>query len=283
MSNIKEHQTVLFELLLEFDRVCKKHDIPYMLFAGSALGAVRHKGFIPWDDDLDIALLRADYEKLMSVSDAEWGTDYYLQKEFSEHWPLYFSKLRKNNTTCLEKYHPKDKLIHQGIYIDVFPIDNASDNFILRGIQFLASKVVLAKAFYIRGYETNSTLKKAFMTVCRILPMKPFWKLTVLRSAKNSTSVHSFFGGTSSYKKGLYQRKWFKNRVECEFECEHFPISEHYDEMLKAMYGEYMVLPSEEERKIKKHALLVDTERDYSYYSNYRDNMQFDILTRSIR
>ena len=76
MATLKEHQAVLLELLVEFDRVCKKHNIHYMLFAGSALGAVRHHGFIPWDDDLDVALLREDYDRLMSLNQSEWNNSY---------------------------------------------------------------------------------------------------------------------------------------------------------------------------------------------------------------
>ena len=163
MSTLQEHQEVLLELLAEFDRVCRKNDIKYILFAGSALGAIRHHGFIPWDDDLDVALLREDYDKLMKLDSSEWNTAYYMQCEYSEHWPLYFSKLRKNNTTCLEKYHPKDNEIHQGIYIDIFPIDNASDNPLIRKVQFYASKIVQAQAFWYRGYETDSIIKKIVM------------------------------------------------------------------------------------------------------------------------
>ena len=112
MSTLKEHQAILLELLIEFDRVCQKHNIKYILFAGSALGAVRHQGFIPWDDDLDVALLREDYERLMKLDPDEWNKTYYMQCEYSDHWPIHFSKLRKNNTTCLEKYHPKDNETH---------------------------------------------------------------------------------------------------------------------------------------------------------------------------
>ena len=155
MRNLEKQQQVLAELLHEFDRVCKKYDIKYALFAGSALGAVRHRGFIPWDDDLDVVVERSDYEKLIKIAPEAFGDEYYFQVELSEHWPLPFSKLRKNGTTCLEKYHPKDKEIHQGIYIDVFPVDNASDNPLLRRVQFYASKVVLAKALDKRGYETR--------------------------------------------------------------------------------------------------------------------------------
>ena len=126
MTALQEHQAVLLELLRELDRVCTAHDIPYVLFAGTALGAARHRGFIPWDDDLDVALLRPDYERLLALDDGCWGEKYFLQREFSPHWPLHFSKLRKNGTTCLEKYRPKDERSHRGIYIDVFPLDNAA-------------------------------------------------------------------------------------------------------------------------------------------------------------
>ena len=159
MASLKEHQEVLFELLKEFDRVCQKNNIKYILFAGSALGAVRHHGFIPWDDDLDVALLREDYDRLIHLDASEWNNAYYLQREYSDHWPMYFSKLRKNNTTCLEKYHPKDSKIHQGIYIDVFPVDNASDSTIVRKLQFFSSKVIHARTCWQRGYDTTSLFK----------------------------------------------------------------------------------------------------------------------------
>ena len=183
MTDIAGHQKVLKELLLEFNRVCEKHNIKYILFSGTAIGAIRHKGFIPWDDDLDVAMLRTEYERFLEVAPKELNSEYYLQAEFSEHWPLYFSKLRKNNTTCLEKYHPKDKKIHQGIYIDIFPIDNASNNKFLRKVQFLSSKVVLAKAFYRRGYDTDSVVKKIFIAMCRFLSLKPFHRFALLKSA----------------------------------------------------------------------------------------------------
>ena len=167
MTALQEHQAVLLELLRELDRVCTAHNIPYVLFAGTALGAARHRGFIPWDDDLDVALLRPDYERLLALDDGCWGEKYFLQREFSPHWPLHFSKLRKNGTTCLEKYRPKDERSHRGIYIDVFPLDNAAPTAAGRLWQFAASRVVLAKSLWERGYETGAATKKLFMTLDR--------------------------------------------------------------------------------------------------------------------
>ena len=274
MDKLKEHQTVLLELLIEFDRICRKHNIPYILFGGTALGAVRHKGFIPWDDDIDVSMLREDYERFLKTK--ELNERYYLQAELTDHWPMAYSKLRKNNTTCLEKYHPKDKKMHQGIYIDIFPCDNASDNKFIRRAQFLSSRVVLAKTLCKRGYETNSIAKKLFMNLCRLLPMKPFYNFAMRKKENNSEYVQTFLSCTSKYKKGIYHRRLFSEMVEMDFETRKFLVSAHYDELLTTLYGDYMTLPAEEERKLKVHAFLVDTERDHTEYENYRDGIKFD-------
>ena len=282
MSTIEQHRAVLLELLVEFDRVCKKHNIPYMVFCGTALGAVRHKGFIPWDDDLDVTMLRPDYQRFMEVAPSELTEKFYLQAEFSEHWNMHFSKLRKNNTTFLEKFHPKDKKMHQGIYIDIFPCDNASDKEWVRKLQFYASRVALAHTIYKRGYETDSRMKKFFMGLCALLPVKPFHRFAMGAKKGNSRCVHTFLSCTSRYKKGIYEREWFTETVEMDFEELKVPVSAHYDKLLTVLYGDYMQLPSEEERKIKEHAVLIDTERDYSEFENYRDGMTFDVYSRNI-
>ncbi len=282
MNNLNKHQVVLLELLQEFDRVCKKHNIHYVVFCGTALGAVRHKGFIPWDDDLDVSMLRDDYERFLKIAPDELKEQYYIQGEHSEHWPMNFSKLRKNNTTCLEKFHPKDNEMHQGIYIDIFPCDNAADQDWVRRLQFYASRVALAKALFQRGYETDSWLKKVFMVCCSLLPLKPFHRFAMGKERKNSEYVHTFLACTSRYKKGVYKRSWFAETVEVDFENMKVPVSAHYDELLTCMYGDYMTIPKEEDRKCKVHAILIDTERNYSEYEHYRDGMTFDVYTRNI-
>ena len=123
-NTITDHQTVLMELWYVFDSNCARNHIKYQLYAGSALGAVRHHGIIPWDDDLDVVMLREDYNRFMGIAESELDKNqYFLQREFTEHWPMFFSKLRKNNTACIERYIPKDWETHMGIYIDIFPCD----------------------------------------------------------------------------------------------------------------------------------------------------------------
>ena len=282
-ATTREHQNALLTIFREFDRICKKLDIPYVLFAGTMLGAVRHQGFIPWDDDLDVMMLRKDYDRFLREAESVLdGETFFLQKEFSEHWPMFFSKLRLNGTTCLEKYHPKDPDIHQGVYIDIFPCDNAAESGFGRKLQFYASKVVIAKALGARGYDTDSRIKKLFIGACRFLPRTPFLRL-VKRMNKPGDTVQSFLGGGSRYEKNIYPRAWFAERVDTVFENGVYPISRYSHELLQQLYGDYMQIPPPEDRACKEHVLLLDLENSYDTYAGYRDGMTFEVYTRSIR
>ena len=277
------HQKALLILLNEFDRVCKVLDIPYVLFAGTMLGAVRHQGFIPWDDDLDVVMLRKDYETFLAKAEGVLNSEiFYLQKEFSPHWPMFFSKLRLNGTTCLETYHPKDPEIHQGVYMDIFPCDNAAKQGWKRKLQFYASKVVIAKSLYKRGYETDSLLKKVFMRMCQLLPMSWFLQL-VRQGGEDSAYVHTFLGGASSFASNVYPRECLTERMEMQFENRLYPVPIEYDRLLRILYGEYSILPLPEERKVKQHAVLIDLQTPYDAYREYHKNMKFETHTKSIR
>lgn len=283
VTRLQDHQAALLALLKEFDRVCQELDIPYILFAGTMLGAVRHQGFIPWDDDLDILMFRQDYERFLREANQVLDQEkFFLQKEFSAHWPMFFSKLRLNGTTCLEKYHPKDPQIHQGVYIDIFPCDNAAKSEMGRKLQFLFSKVVIAKALDKRGYETDSKKKKIFMAFCRLLPHKLFHTMAT-RGEEDSAVVHSFFAAASGYHKNVYPRALLAGGQRVQFADGQYPIPAEYDRLLTQLYGDWRTLPPEEDRICKQHAILVDLEHSYEYYEGYRDGMEFDVYTRSIR
>ena len=104
-----------------------------------------------------------------------------------------------------------------------------------------------------------------------------------MKNKKSSLHVHSFLGGSIKFEKGIFDRTLFMQTIEMPFESMNVPISKNYHKMLSQQYGEYWVIPPEEERKCKVHAILVDTEKDYTEYEHYRDGMEFEILTRSIR
>lgn len=283
-SEINELQKIQLSMLKDFDAVCQKHRISYQLFSGTALGAVRHKGFIPWDDDIDVVMLREDYERFFDSASKELDSNkYYVQREFSEHWPMFFSKLRLNGTTYIEKYHSHDARIHQGIYIDIFPCDNLSDSRLMQKFQYIASKIVIAKSLYARGYETNSTVKKCFMQFCRILPTEPFKRLCIRRNDSSSLKVHTFFGGGKKFERSIYLREWFEQSVKMRFEDSEFPVSAHYDEMLRVMYGDYMIMPTLEQRVCKRHAAIVDINKPYTFHLEEQKNMKIEKYTESIR
>ena len=283
VASLEEHQSAIYSLLQEFDRICKVLDIPYILFAGTMLGAVRHEGFIPWDDDLDILMLREDYNRFLQNAEEVLDKErFFIQKEFSDHWPMFFSKLRLNGTTCLEKYHPKDKKIHHGVYIDIFPCDNTYKTTLGKKIQFMASKVIIAKSLDKRGYITDSVVKKIFMQVCKFLPLAPFLALAKGGSSKSS-EVHSFLAAAKSYDKNIYPRHYLTDRVNLKFENEYYPVSAEYDKLLQMLYGDYMILPSPDEREDKRHVVLVDLHHSYEHYEKYHNDLEFDVLTKSIR
>lgn len=280
----QQHQQMLLVLLQELDRVCGILGISYQLFAGTMLGAVRHQGFIPWDDDLDVVMLREDYDRFLREAGRYLDREkFFLQKEYSRHWPMFFSKLRRNDTACIEKWIPKDTKVHQGIYIDIFPCDNLSDNAFVRKLQFAASKIVIAKSLSRRGYQTDSLGKKLFMGLCGLLPMGPIRRLALLRSRTDTRMVHTFFGAASRYEKNIFRREWLDRSVEWEFEGQMRPISASYDAVLTQIYGDYMIPPSEEARRCKVHAQIVDLEHSYERYIQIQQNMKIEEYSRSIR
>lgn len=278
------HQSVLLSMLKDFDRVCRAHQIPYILFAGTALGAVRHGGFIPWDDDVDVLLLRPDYERFFAEAAGDLDPEsYYVQREFGPHWPMQFSKLRLNGTACMEKYHPRDEAQHQGVYLDIFPCDDLAERRLTRKLQYCSARIVVAKALYQRGYETDSRMKKLVMQLCRLLPREPFRRFAVRQKDPNSPMVHSFFACGTKYEKNIFPRQWINERVLLPFEDAVFPVSAHSEELLTRLYGDYRRLPSLEERSCKEHAAILDLEHSYQEHLEEHRSMRFGTLTRSIR
>jgi lipopolysaccharide cholinephosphotransferase len=196
---------------------------------------------------------------------------------------MFFSKLRRNNTTCFERFIPKDLQSHQGIYVDIFPCDNLSDNKILRLMQFLSSKIVIAKSLDQRGYRTNNPMKKLFLLLCRALSSEPFHRFTVSFAAADSEMVHCFFAAASKFRKSTFPRSWLEKSTLLPFEDGTFPVSAYSDELLTSLYGDYRKLPAQQEIEAKIHAVFVDTERSYEHYLEQQKTMELRGYSRSIR
>ena len=128
MTQIEHLQHVILSIMKDIDKVAVKNNIDYYLLGGSAIGAVRHKGFIPWDDDLDIILDNANYHKLIDALKAELDPSKYYIQEGLKDWPLAFSKVKLIGTHMKEFEGVADNAEHDGIYVDIFKMDNIIDS-----------------------------------------------------------------------------------------------------------------------------------------------------------
>lgn len=254
-EELRKVQMVQLELLQEVDRICKKCDIHYNIIAGTLLGAIRHDGYIPWDDDADVALMRDEYEKFRSACESELDTTrFYFQDH--RNTPGYrwgYGKLRRKGTSFLRE-HQEHMPYEQGIFIDVFPLDAVPDNYLLRSIKnfecFCIRKVLWAEVGKIAD---KSAVKRAWFHLLSKIPDK--WVFgyyhRVIRGAHKLDSkwVRILMFPTPNKEWG-YLRKWYENSTDIVFEGITFQGIKEYDEYLSFKFGNYMELPPEEQRKV---------------------------------
>ena len=261
-NSLEKVQQVQLEILLEFDRICKKNNINYQLFAGTLLGAIRHKGFIPWDDDIDVCLLRNDYERFLAVCEEELDPQYFLQTNKSDqNYIMQFAKIRKNNTVFLEKATANCH-IHNGIYIDVFPLDGIRPNSFIGAMQqkllLIIGRINLTR---IKNLCTDTEMKLqkmirlSFHYLMKLIPNRLTNTLQkkvccMFQDYKETEYVSHLTNGASSIrvKKYVMKKNEFYNTIEGEFEGHKFPIPVEYDKVLKKLYGDYKKHPPVEER-----------------------------------
>ena len=268
---LQDLHNVILEIALDFDNFCKENDITYYLMGGSALGAIRHQGFIPWDDDFDVFMDRDNYLKFIQVAKNKLDTSkYYFQEEDTEEWPLFFSKIRMNNTTFIEK-DVVDRKMHHGIYIDVMCLNYAFENKFLRRVQYLSARILSSSALSKKGYITNSKIKKILLLASRVLtagPLKNMLLSFVRINNSNKTSLVGHFFGRAPFPKTTFPVDFLSEPRYTFFEGVSLPVPKEVERYLVVRYGnKYMELPSKEEMaKYPSHAHIVDTKKSYKKY-----------------
>jgi len=245
-----------FYMLKEFDKFCKKNNLQYWLACGSVLGAVRHNGFVPWDDDIDVMMLRNDYEKMLELLPNELPGHLFLQTYKSDpEYPLFFSKIRMNNTIYQEKeYEGLD--MHQGVYIDIFPIDYTSKFKI--GQLYHRTKVYFYQI--IRKYKYKETVDRSqkYWLIKRIIHLiaksidrdvlyKRMYKTYTMFIKKTKNPLIVFFGIKG--KKYIMSQDTLIPAKYKEFMSIMAPIPNKYELYLTKLYGNYNELPPKEKRK----------------------------------
>lgn len=267
---IKVLQDKILEIAVYIDAVCTKHNIQYFLMGGSALGALRHKGFIPWDDDLDFFMRPAEYELFRDAFNKYGNKEkYYLQELCEDDGKIVSAKLRLNGTTYIEEA-TKNWKIHQGIFVDIFILHNAPGKEIARIFQCLCAKAVLVKGQEKKGAR-YSGVKGIALTLSSLLPFSlarnlSLWQLYRYDTAQSELVCH--YTGKAFYKKGLYRADFFDHAERIQFETVQLNVPCNTHQYLTERFGDYMVLPPRESIKTAQHAAIWDTEKDFSVYVN---------------
>lgn len=240
-TSLEEAKKIMLDILIELDQICKKNNLTYWLDAGTLLGAIRHKGFIPWDDDIDVAMPRDDYNKFIKIYKQELSPHLFLQtKESDPEFSQYFAKIRNINTLFIEDSEKgKDIKYNQGIFIDIFPVNyiDTKMNHIYPFLRFLG-KFFTENRFYIK--YSNMDIYKYYIKIFNKLHNK---KNNFIRKGPEITSRLK-----SIEKKDVFPL------VKVEFENLTFPAPSNYDKYLKEIYGDYMTLLPLEQREHIRHS-----------------------------
>ena len=253
-KELKALQTIELELLEEVDRICKKNDIPYSIDGGTLLGAVRHGGFIPWDDDADVIMNRGSYDRFTAVlkEDLDQTRFYFQDMNNTPGYRWGYGKLRRKGTEFVrlnQEYMPYE----QGIFLDVFVCDNVPNDYLARCVCNFHS-FIFRKAFYSEvGKHTSKGIMRIMYCILNLIPenilKKRYASYIKYRNRKETEWVkcltfpacNNFYG---------YRREWYEDTIDMKFEGRNFRACRKYEEYLTFLYGDYMKLPPEEKRKV---------------------------------
>ena len=282
-KDIKEVWAIEIDLLMQLDEVCKKHNLKYYITDGTMLGTVRHKGFIPWDDDIDVTMFRDDYEKLLKVAETEFKYPYFLQTEYSDPGCLRgHAQLRNSETTGILKTEEGKFKFNQGLFLDVFVMDNVIDDKKLyeqqkKDAEKYRKRAVKYARWSTRYYKQNTWQSKVKGILYPVV--NTFLRKTKLEEknfrkfeevCKRYNNMETKYVTTLEFsfdieRWGKRLKSYFDKVEYMPFEFIKLPISVDYDEMLRNDYGDYMVF----KKGASAHGdMIIDTDRSYTEYIN---------------
>ena len=272
-NNHSEIQNKILEIVKYFNSFCEENNIEYYLMGGSALGAMRHGGFIPWDDDFDVFMNYENYIKFIELCEKKLDVkNFYLQKENTTEWPLFFTKLRMNGTTFIEE-DSKNRIMHKGFYIDVMCLNNTPNNKIIRYFQYFSARLLTINSLAERGYKTNNNVKKITLLIFKPIINSKIkgLLLKIVRSynKKETLNVGHFFGRARFNKTSFLKEYLGKPRL-VDFSGIKLPVPCNVEKYLEIRYGsKYMEMPSEKTKSLyPSHFIYADPNSDYSVYDN---------------
>ena len=266
-SSLKAVQAISLDLLIQLDKVCKKNNITYFLGYGTLLGAIRHKGFIPWDDDIDVLMFRDDYEKFISLKN-EFSYPYFLQTPETDPGYLFSITKLRNSETCNFAKARASFGINSGLWVDIFPLDKC----VLSNREKIFNEIYKLHCFngaYMRvplGLLEKKH-KRVLIENLNLSPILALNRITELSTQYNNDPkanyITDFTNTVYNWKKTLWNVDCFSKTIETEFCGRTFTIPEQYDYLLRTIYGNYMKLPPLAERGKWHTGHIVDPYRSY--------------------
>lgn len=272
--SIEQIQEKLFSILIYFQQFCNEHKLHFVLAGGTCLGAVRHHGFIPWDDDLDVFMLREDYERLVELWDRYADKDRYSLVRSNDTVNIQHSgtEIKDNNTTFIQ-HHSVDLDINHGLMIDVIPLDQVATKPIDRVRQMVNAMVFCCYNFQRmpnhKGKVTYYATKLALGIVRSPRMRYRIWKKAeqnmIALGDPHGEMVASFIEGVAIMRQH-FPRKWVEDPVYLTFVGQDMPVLADYDSWLTMSYGDYMQLPPENERVFRHNSVFADMDNSYIKY-----------------
>lgn len=274
-----QYKNKLVEVMKSFDRFCTDNQLQYFASSGTAIGAIRHKGFIPWDDDIDVYMPRADYNRLMQLRKTLSGSGYAIKDLGDNEYVYAFAKYYDANTTLIEtKEFPKCII---GVYIDIFPLDEVFGSY-----EEISRKKTEYSAAY-RMYQDTfiKVTPRMFLSYFYHRNFKRFLELfrAVFFTEKKKADIRSKFCQLEKQwskehgrlllthsciyplERELFQKEWFSDYVYLPFENIEIRLPKEYDHYLTHLFGDYMT-PPPAEKQVSTHS---------HYYLNFREQLSY--------
>lgn len=286
-ENKKRVWAVLLDLLNEFSTVCRQNDIQWFADAGTILGAARHQGFIPWDDDIDVMLTRENYEKLSKIAPTAFKYPYFFQTELTDPGSLRFhAQLRNSDTTGILDAEKNERFsFNQGIFIDIFPIDNLPDNLVERKRFLNKLERIKRRIFFVSLITTryNKEQKRDFKGFARKIlhffygnsPKKELrlykkYETLAKKYCESTTQQISKLFQLPLSERRIWKTDWLKKTTFLQFEMLKIPVPSCYETILDVFYGDWMVC----KKGTSTHGgVIFDTDNKYSEYFSHHTNV----------
>ena len=285
-GDMKKLWAVELDLWQEFDRVCRENDITYYACGGTLLGAARHRGFIPWDDDIDLMMMRDEYDKLDAIAQEVFKEPYFWQTEYTDPGSLHeHAQLRRSDTTAILKWeYPARCSFNQGIFIDIFPLDSVPDDETEREEQFARVAAVKRKLrklskqtdrYYPAGTGIKKIVKSAAHAALSHMPEKLYGthklyvqmehEATKYNDREDTERILSiaFAADTGDVIKQMKFRSDFTDVIYMPFEGFEMPVPAGYDHLLCYSFRDWHKLIKAE---TTHGGLIIDTDRPYTEY-----------------